>query len=225
MPVLKNKSYLFVATALSAHLLATPAASADPFELSASAGVASIYLWRGLDLGDGSPAVFGDLTASVSGFYATAWASSGDDTLGQEYNLIGGWGGEVGGLGIDLSLLSYMYPDETLNNSATNFGDLTEAILTLSHGPVSFTYIDNIAGDSGYAYYTLGVAISRFSVAAGHHDFQDKGADMTHLDITYAYNDRLSFTISQVIDEEDEQIKDYDDELNFVVSYQLPLEL
>ena len=50
-------------------------------EVSASAGVASAYLWRGVNLGNGAAAVFGDITASMGGAYATVWGSSGDSAL------------------------------------------------------------------------------------------------------------------------------------------------
>ena len=48
-------------------MLASTSASA---ELSASATVASSYLWRGFELGTGTPAISADLVYSNSGFYA-----------------------------------------------------------------------------------------------------------------------------------------------------------
>jgi len=66
--------------------------------LGASAGVASMYLWRGQDLGDGSAAVWGDINYKVAGAYAGVWASSGDSGAGSEYDLYAGYGMELGGI-------------------------------------------------------------------------------------------------------------------------------
>lgn len=196
-----------------------------PGELSASAGVANMYLWRGIDLGDGSPAVYGDLIYSVSGFYAGIWGSSGDSALGSEYDLFAGWGTEIGGFSVDISLWNYNYSDLEARDDTT--GELSEVILTLGYGPVTAQYYDNIAGNTGYKYYTLAGTLGQFTLKAGMHDYKGEpdgiDADMTHLDLIYAYNDRLAFTLSKVID--DDRDAGYDDDLNFVVSYSLPIDL
>lgn len=185
-------------------------------EVSASVAVASTYLWRGYDLGSGTPAVSGDITVSEGGFYAGVWGSSGDEALGTEYDLYAGWGGEFGGLSVDLSVWNYIYPT---GDAELDFGDASEVILGLGFGPVSFTYYDNVAGGSGYEYYTLGAGFGSFSATLGLHD-NPEGEDPMHLDISYAYNDNLSFTISQLVEDEDEG-----DDLKFVVSYSLPLDM
>ena len=57
------------------------------------------------------------------------------------------------------------------------------------------------------------------------------GTDYTHIDISYAYNDNLTFTVSQIIDQDEIQLigneKKYenrDDDTLFVLSYSLPIE-
>jgi uncharacterized protein (TIGR02001 family) len=213
-----------IAAAVIAAASFAPTANA---ELSASAGVASMYLWRGLDLGDGSPAVYGDLKYSIAGAYAGIWGSSGDSTLGNEYDLFAGYGGEVGGFSYDLSVWNYNYSDYGLSGAAAPYrddtiGELTEVILTLGYGPVTFQYYDNVAGSSGYEYYTLAASVGQFTLKAGYHDFVSEAkSDMTHLDLTYAFNDNLSFTFSKVVDEETDGT--FDDDLIFMVSYSLPV--
>lgn len=192
--------------------------NAAAVEVSASAAVASTYLWRGYDLGSGTPAVSGDLSVSAGGAYAGIWGSSGDTAAGSEYDLFAGYGMEVGGLSIDLSVWNYNYPTGAgYTPGGTDFGDLTDVVLSLGYGPFSFAYYDNVAGASGYEYYTLGAEFGQFAFLVGKHD-NPAGEDPVHLNITYSYNDNLSFTLSQFIED-----KPVDDDLKFVVSYSIPI--
>lgn len=201
----------------------TPVAQA---EVSASVGVASTYLWRGQDLGSGTPAVSGDLNYSNSGFYTGIWGSSGDTAAGTEYDLYAGYGmsfGENDMFSVDLSIWNYNYPtigpDDEGEPQEVDFGDLSEVVLSLGVGPVALTIYDNVAGSPGYMYYTLGGAVGDFSLTVGMHDNADSGADdPVHVDLSYAYNDNVSFTFSQFVADEDPN-----DDLKFVVSYSLPI--
>lgn len=196
-------------------------------EVSASVGVASTYLWRGQDLGTGTPAVSGDLTYSRSGFYTGIWVSSGDTALGTEYDIYAGYGTEIGGLSVDLSVWTYVNPniptfdengDATIDQRDT-FGDATDAILGLGYGPVSFTWINNVIV-SDVNYFALGYSLEAFSLNYGFF-VGDNANEYSHLDLTYSYNDNLAFTFSQVVDDNDNAV---DDDLKFVVSYSIPLE-
>lgn len=218
-----TKQLLASAVAASAlSLTMVPAANAE-VEVSGSLGIASTYLWRGYDLGSGTPAISGDLNASVSGFYGGIWGSSGDTTAGTEYDLYVGYGGEVGDFSYDVSLWNYVYPTldsgSTEDADETDVGELSEAVVTLGYGPVSLTYMDNIAGSTGYEYYNLSAGFGAFTLAIGMHDNEGDADDPTHADLTYAYNDNLSFTISQFISDEPEG-----DDLKFVVAYSVPIE-
>jgi len=189
-------------------------------ELSASAAVSSMYLWRGQDLGNGSPAVSGDISYSIGGFHGGMWTSSGDSSAGNEYDLWVGWGGEWDAFSVDLSVWTYEYPAD--DGSYDDLGNLSEVILTVGVGPVSVSYYDNIAGSSGYTYITAGVDfLDKFSATLGLSQPDQSDSDYLHLDLGYAYNDRLSFTASQVIDDDDGA--GVDTSLKFVVSYSLPL--
>lgn len=211
-------------------LSVAPVANAE-VEVAGSVSISNMYLWRGLDLGNGSAAVSGDIVASSAGFYGGLWASSGDSAAGTEYDVFAGFGGEAGDFTYDIMVANYIYPSsaerdpvtgDRVDNILDDFGGLSEVILTLGFGPVSFQYYDNVAGGQGYEYYTLGVSAGAFSATVGMHDFEEDGADMTHLDVSYAYNDNLSFTISQVVDTEEDNT--YDEDTKFVVSYSLPIE-
>ena len=87
---MRNAKKMFATglVALLSGAVLMPAANAAAPEVSASVGVANMYLWRGYDLGDGDAAISGDLKATHdSGAYAGIWASSGDASWGTEYDL------------------------------------------------------------------------------------------------------------------------------------------
>ena len=113
-------------------------------EVSAEVGAASMYLWRGLDLGGGA-AISGDLSVSASGFYAGLWTSSGDAAMGTEYDVYLGYATEIGDFGLDVGYATYAYPE-----SDVGLGDLAEAIVGLSYGPASLTYFHGLADLEDY---------------------------------------------------------------------------
>jgi len=180
-----------------------------------------------MDLGNGSPAVSGDITASAGGAYATMWTSSGDSTYGNEYDFGVGYGGEVEGFSYDVSAWTYIYPSDTTGDGESNSFDLSELIVSLGYEGVSFSYYYPLAGDGNddYSYMTLGYGMGAYSATVGISD-DDKDANpgniYTHLDLSYAYTDSLSFTVSKVVSAEEETTED---DTKFVVSYSLPIEM
>jgi hypothetical protein len=214
-----SKVLLPMAIAAASLAVSVPAVA----EVSASAGVSNMYLWRGLDLGGtngGVPAVYGEARYTQDGFYGALWGSSGDTAAGTEYDIGAGYAGETGGIRYDLSVWNYIYPSAE-EPTLDDFKGLSEAILSVGTGPVTFTYYDNVSGGTGDEYYTLAGAYQAFTAKVGMHDFEADGADMTHLDLIYAFNDKIAFTLSQVVDEEVEGT--YDDDMKFVFAYTLPI--
>lgn len=222
--------------AVAAAVLATGAvAPLAQAEVSASVGIASSYLWRGFDLGaaegsGGIPAISGELMYSQQGFYGGTWVSSGDAEAGIEYDLFVGYGMSFGQddlFSIDVSLWNYIYPNTPLPldpeeavdfRGGDNFFDLSEVVVSLGVGPVAFTLYENVAGGSGYRYYTLGGSLGDFDMLVGMHDQSGADDSPVHIDLTYNYNDNLSFTLSQFVADEPEL-----DRLKMVVSYSLPI--
>lgn len=210
-----------IAGAIALSALAGFSVPAAHAEVSAAVGAANMYYWRGLDLGEGDAQVWGDLKYSASGFYAGVWAGSGDFDDGQEYDLYAGYGGSLGDFRYDVSLWSYSYPQVEVAP-----GDLTEAVVALGYGPVTATYYKNIAakdyGDNSYSYATLAVVLDKFTLKYGvHMDDTDSVDGVAHVDLGYAYNDKLSFTIGKVVDDQDGAVND---EAKFVVGLTLPIE-
>jgi uncharacterized protein (TIGR02001 family) len=224
--------------AASMTMVAAPASA----ELSASAGLASSYLWRGYDLSNstGVPVFYGDISYSVSGFYAGVWASSGDTSFGTEYDLFAGYGMEVGGVSLDLNFTNYVYPGTggAVADGEADFGDLTEVIFSVGVGSFNGSFYKQIAGgNEDYTYLTLAYDVGQFSFLYGMHNGLTDGTVVnsqtldgeteSHIDVTYAYNDSLSFTVSQFVDGEDNvnAFVGGEDDLKFVVSYSLPIDM
>jgi len=194
-------------------------------EVSASAAVSNMYLWRGTDLGQGTGAISGDLTASMGGAYAGVWASSGDIGLGQEYDLYVGFGGEVEDFSYDISVWSYVYPGVSLEDGETegNTFEASELILSGGFMGASASYYHTVSSNpDDYSYLTLGYGVDAYSVTLGM-AMDDVDGGYTHIDLGYAYNDSLSFTLSKIIDEETEGSTD--DDLKIAVTYSLPIDL
>lgn len=216
-----SKVLLPMAIAAASTAMSMNAMGAD---VTASAAVSSMYLWRGQELGNGIPAVSGEIRATQSGFYGYAWGSSGD-VDSSELDIGTGYAGAVGDFKYDVQVYTYYYPQATDAGEDTTgeLGDSSEVIATVGYGPLSFSAfkpVDILSGD--YMYYTAGAASGAFSAKIGFSDDKtDADLDYTHLDLTYAYNDRLSFTFSQLVDQDDAGTVDED--LKFVVGYALPL--
>jgi hypothetical protein len=213
-----------VASAIALSAMAGFAVPAAHAEVGATIGAGNMYYWRGLDLG-GSASVWGDLKYSESGFYTGIWGGSGDATNGQEYDIYAGYGSTMGDFKYDLSVWSYSYPSGAAYSKP---GELSEAVLMLGYGPVAATFYKNIAnegGDNSYTYATLAVTLDKFTLKYGTHSQDFQGATsldgVAHVDLTYAYNDKLSFTIGKVVDD---GVDNVNDEAKFVVGFTLPIE-
>lgn len=222
-----QKKLIASAVALSAlaSVAITPVVHA---EVSASVAVANMYYWRGLDLGLGDPAVIGDINVSANGFYTGLWASSGDAFLGTEWDYYLGYGFDVGALSVDLNYTTYMYPSVP-GGEPLGFDDVSDVAVTLGLSPsdeLSFSLmyrhgVGDFLADDNYAYATLSGTYSQFTALVGTHS-DDSGAydGLTHLDLSYAYNDNLKFTLGKVVDQGEAE---WDDELKFIVTLSLPL--
>jgi hypothetical protein len=194
-----NKTLIAAATITTFGLAAAPTALA----LDASASVATSYLWRGLDLGSGTPALSADVSGSTGGFSYGLWVSSGDTGAGTEYDLYASYGGEIGGLSYSLGRAQYNYPTNDADAAADGFqaAELEDNIYSLSYAGVTATVYDAVDSDFDAAYNTLSFDLGPVGVLLGDHDNQldDGTGEMSHVDLTYSVNDSLSFTVSTII--------------------------
>jgi len=196
------------------------AASAQAGDLEASAGVANTYLFRGVDVNDGRPQVFGDLTYRADfGLYISGWGSSAGNGS-SEFDSVLGFSHDVGPVSVNIGAINYVYPGE---DDIDTFGAQSEAFVGASWNGFELYYYSNIAArgkvnqNEGYYYVAASYTWKQFAVTVGHaaddtlkgnrddagiQDFAIDKAEYsyTHLDITYAFNDNLSFTVSQIVD-------------------------
>ncbi len=223
-----------VLTSLVAALGFTAQANAATPEVSASVSVANTYLFRGVDLGNGSAQVAGDLIADFGGAYAGAWLSSGDDALGTEADFFAGYAFDIADTGIsaDLGYLTYVYP-----SSDVGAGEIAEvyAVLGYAYDDVELSYAFNYdvsqtggaltaAGEGReWTYMSLSAAVDQFGVLVGYHNKDSVNEGLLHIDGTYAYNDNLAFTVSVPVDAEDGSTLD-DNDPTYVATLSLPIE-
>jgi uncharacterized protein (TIGR02001 family) len=227
---------------LSAAALATSVAlgaavvpSIASAEVSATIGAANMYLWRGLNLTPGGAQVSGSLDYSqASGFYAGAWTST--ETDGHETDLYLGFGNEIGGFSYDISYWKYLYPED--RDPTTGFGvdmgdnDLSEYALSVGYGPVTASaYIAAESGADDNNYYTLAATMGDFTLLYGWWDLEFGTVagiqnEYSHLTLSYAFNDNLSFSISKADSDLPKEDPAYiEEDPLFQVSYSMTFDL
>lgn len=222
MKSLRTVRYSLLAAAVAGGAMFSTTAAAD---VSASAAVSSLYLWRGLNLGGGTPVVSGSLDYShSSGLFAGVWGSSaGPDS---EIDLYAGYAYSSDAFGFKVTGYDYSYPRAANTPTFTEEGAKHEVVLSVS---ASGFFADAIIGLGDFKdgnYYDVGYTMGKFTGKVGMTDAEDLAGpdtDYTHADLTYAYNERLSFTVSGIVDQGDAGTIDPD--ALFVVTYTLPLEL
>lgn len=220
----KLSQAIALASVMTAGLAGVSAAQA---EVSVAVDLANKYIFRGLDTGAGSPMIAGAVDyAHESGAYVGFWAASGDDSLGDEYNLYFGFGGEAGSFSYDINYLAYLYPQEK-DMSLDDFGEVT---LGLGYDSFSFSASVPVTDDqkSTYVYYTLGAEFGDFGALVGFNDGDEKtnedgsiNENYTHLDLSYAYNDNITFVVSKIVAQGSDT--DLNDATLFQVNYSLPI--
>lgn len=235
-----------VASAIALSAMAGFAVPAAHAEVAATVSAANMYYWRGFDL-KGGAALIADVNVSGSGFVAGLWTSSGDATLGTEYDIYAGYSGSVGDFSYGVSLVSYNYANptgtveeevpvvdgeegetETVERSMNPVypGDYVEVVPFIGYGPFKLTYYDAIVAehedslsDEDYSYATAELNFEKFAFKYGQH-MSDGETGASHIDATYKYNDKLSFTVGQIVDDVDGTAPN---ETNFVVTLSLPI--
>ena len=139
------KKSIVLATAV-ASILTSAAASA---ELSGNAAITSNYIWRGVTQTTDQAAGQGGIDwGHGSGLYAGTWVSNvnfGNSDDGYEMDVYAGFGGEAGGLGYDLGVISYQYPITPEFNFTEVYVSGTMSVVTLG---LAYT-VDAASGNDG----------------------------------------------------------------------------
>lgn len=98
---------------------------------SANIGMVSDYHFRGIDQGTGATASAG-LDYDTNGFYVGTWIA--DVQMGIEYDLYGGYAGEMSGFSYDIGVANYRYTNDAFDDN------YMEGALSVGYGPVSVSY-------------------------------------------------------------------------------------
>jgi uncharacterized protein (TIGR02001 family) len=245
-----------LAASCAALMLSTVAAvpAVQAGELSALAGVASSYYWRGLQVSNG-PQVWGELTYTLdSGFYGDLWASSEGFGVGPEYDLSAGWAGKFGDLGVNVGAVTYVYASDSTGEFSgaggdyvledSDPGDFTDVYLKLSYGPAFLNIYHNVALLQGQDFINAGFTLDKFTFTVGHQTFKDNAqlalaydevavdsVDYTYAEIAFAATKNLTMTVTSVIDH-DEDFEFFgiapagdSNRARVIVSYSLPIEM
>jgi uncharacterized protein (TIGR02001 family) len=225
------KQFLFSASVLTGFLLmsagvlaqdnstaAAPAPAPAASPLSFNIGLVSDYRYRGISQSRLEPAIQGGLDFAVpdTGWYLGAWGSSirwikdtakltGVDTGNApvELDLYGGYKGSIkDGLGYDVGLLAYIYPDNSYANvpGAAN-ANTAEAYGALTFGPATVKYSHSLTtlfgfGNSKNSHY---IDLSAgFDVGSGFMITPHVGYQRVRNNSDYSYTD-YSVTVSKDI--------------------------
>jgi uncharacterized protein (TIGR02001 family) len=183
---LKQLSALCLAgTMLTASSLAMAWESEDgAHSTSASVALATDYVWRGYSQTDEEAAISGSFDyGHSSGLYVGVWASNVDFADADlEVDVYAGYGSEFGdsGIGYDIGILRYIYPD-------TDDLDWDEYYASLSYsyfsaGIAHTTEVYGSDDDATATYYSVGFDYDlpyevALSAGVGYYDYESDYAD------------------------------------------------
>ena len=145
-----------LALAMIAGGLSAPAAIAEG-EFSGNVALTTDYVWRGVSQNNENPAVQGGFAYANGAFYVGTWASVVDfGGANLELDLYGGFAGETaGGLGWDVGVIGYLYPDADDLDFVELYGGLSGSLGAIDLG--GYAYI-NPDDETVYIDFTAGFA-------------------------------------------------------------------
>lgn len=157
-------------------------------EVSGNIGLTSNYIWRGTTQTAGDAAIQGGLDyAHEAGLYAGLWTSN--TSFGSpELDLYAGFGGEIGAIGYDVSVIDYVYPQADDLDWLELNGSLSYRMFSASLGVT-----DDVFGtDTDATYFAVGADIPvkddvTVNLHIGTYDFDKPG--------TAGFDDYVDYSI------------------------------
>jgi uncharacterized protein (TIGR02001 family) len=199
-------------------------------EISASANIANMYFWRGLDISDGAPAFSGSVNYThESGVYGGVWMSSEGHTAGTETDFYVGYAGKVSDFGYDVSISRYQYPEavdaagDPTKASDASFEEYIIGATYMDLGVKAFVNTDSDESGS-YKYLSVDYSMGNIGLHAGVTSQDDDAAGNSRkykdFNVSYAVTDMLTATVSKATGD---AVKDTKDDVIFVLSLDLPI--
>jgi len=194
-----------------------------------SMSIASMYLWRGQDVSNLTPAISGALDVGMdNGLYVGTWMSSEGAAGSYEVDLYGGWGGSSGDISYGIGVAGYFYP-QTPGDVFES--DIYEVILSGGFKDYGATLYVNAEPDDfdDYKYLSLdGPIAGAFSAHIGVTITDSGDGDYTDFGVSYAATENLSWTVSMAMGDAMDNAEDAGsatDKTNplVMISYSVPL--
>lgn len=194
---------LVMAMAVAGSTVAALTPATSQADVSYSAGVSNMYLWRGINISNPAPTVSGSIDWSNDMFYAGTWTSSeGSFDGSSEWDVYGGYTPKVGDFGFTLGYNGYLYPynaKKMFTDQSTGGGMLSDYVLGMSYKDLSLTaYLNTERSSSGNnMYITADYSIGKVGLHAGINKNDSSASEYTEFNISYAATDKLTFTLSK----------------------------
>ncbi len=207
----------------SKSLLAAAVAAASfganaEIETSTYVDIASQFLDRGQVSGDAA------VMAGV-GFETEFGVYAGIDAIASGFNEVDyvlGYAGEFGGVGFDIAYADLNFP------SAQGAGDAEEILAEVGLGDFTMFYATGLTdgANDDYDYYSLSYGYEDWTFTYGVESAGDPAGDdkYSHVNIDYAFSDQITLTGVVPVDSEANSNAGGNDELQFVVTYSVPLD-
>lgn len=189
--------HIFSTCLLASMAAYTSLASAEnleiPGEFSANVALTTDYIFRGISQADEDPALQGGIDYALdlgagSSFYLGFWGSNveqpdEDGSLSNlELDIYGGLSGEVNGIGWDIGVLYFEYPDSTVLDYIEYYGALSYSMSGMPLEPslsAKVSYSPDFFAESGDGLYvegaldlTLGYGFA-LGLHIGHQDIEE----------------------------------------------------
>ena len=223
-------------------------------EVTANAGIANNYIWRGLTQSINEAVVSGGLDyAHESGFYAGTWTANvsydSDDAYSYEHDMYFGFAGEASGFSYDVGYLYYNYDSQAGFDFGEVYGSIGIGNFSLGLSLLANAEPDEAPGqDFGFAeasYLSLDYVIplasgTEIGLHLGHHDgdFAEafNGVTDSYIDYNISVSkDGFSFMVSSTnlgFDDDNDGFEDYasmaprdNDNVKYVASYSIDFTL
>jgi uncharacterized protein (TIGR02001 family) len=184
------------AIALGAAVAAALTSSIAAAEVTANAAITSNYIWRGITQTSDQAAGQGGIDwGHKSGLYAGTWVSNVDFSGlgdGYEMDVYAGFGGEAGGFGYDLGILTYQYPVTPNFNFTEIYASGTFSVVTIG---INYT-VDAASGNDAEKDPTATGAFEEGDMYVyGSLDFPSKAGDFSFYAGSYMFdNDKKDFS-------------------------------
>ena len=193
-------SVSFAQTAPAPAAAPAPAPAEPPVPFSVNVGIASSYIYRGLNQSDFKPALqIGADYVSPSGFYIGTWASSirwlkdyGIGSGNAEIDVYAGYKGEAGPVAYDVGVLQYIYngsvtPGSVRANTTEIYVAGTIQMFTLKYSHAVSSGVFGVANARNSGYLDLSATfplIDNLSLTAhvGHQIIKNTGGAGTYTD-------------------------------------------